>query len=835
MSYLSVDKQCELFNVKKPYQYIGSEYLSSNKDFNSAKVKMVFAFPDKYEIAISNLGQKILYSKVNSHEEYMADRVYAPDFDYKKILEDNNETLTSLEEQRFINDFDIVGFSLQYELAYPAMLEMLKLSKIPLYRTERHENMPLIVAGGPCCFNPEPIEDFIDLFMIGDGEDVIIDLLDCYYKMKSTGKSRNQIIYELSNIEGIYSPEYPKKTKKRIYYFKPDDIITKAPIPYSSSIHDRTIIEIRRGCGRMCRFCQAGHVNLPIRERNAKDIISKVEESVSVSGYDEYSLLSLSSNDYSNIESTIECLSDKLNKRKISVSLPSQRIDRYSQNLARLVKGVRKTTVTLAPEAGSQRLRDVINKNLTEEQVINTILNCYKNGFSHIKLYFMIGLPTETFEDLEEMVELLKKIRWQSKAVKKELQMQEGLNITCTISIFVPKPFTPFQWFGQNSHEQIREKIKFLTESIKTLKGIKINYHNSFVSKLECVLTRGDKRLNKFLYELNKQGVYLSTWDENIDRQLWIDIAEKCGIDIDYEAQREYKTDEKLPWDIIDIGITKEWMIEQYKNALNSVNIVPCEFKCVNCGVCKRFNTRKILDKPFKYTKNISELPQKTNTPQEIFKYRVKISKENELRYISHLDWQNTIIKMLYRSGLNLCFSQGFNPTPKISLGIALPLFVESDCELIDIDIYDNRGVEELKSIFNRILPENIKVKEIKKITKQTESIDILAQWALYSFSPFKKGILKNEDLLYIKDKISSSNEIFIEKINKKGIKKLVNIKQSIKSIEVNDDVIYMILKTGQSEDIPSVKPDDVIKLYIDNVDFRIIRRKFYDENMNEL
>lgn len=818
-----------LYKVKKPYQYIGGEYLSYNKDFDSAQVRMAFAFPDKYEIAISNLGQKILYDIVNSDERFMADRIYAPDFDYREIL----DTLYGLESKKNANEFDIIGFSLQYELAYPTVLEMLKLSHIPVLRKERQENDPIIMAGGPGAFNPKPIENFIDLFMVGDGEELIIEVLETYKILKDKGLNRNDIIKEMSKIEGIYCPELKNKTRKRVYDISKSNKAPTSPIPYSSSVHDRTIIEIRRGCGRMCRFCQAGHVNLPIRERKAQDVISMVQESICKTGYDEYSLLSLSSNDYTNIESVIEELSDEMNKKKVSVSLPSQRIDRYSQKLAQLVRGVRSTTVTLAPEAGSQRLRNVINKNLSEEQIIETILNCYKNGFSNVKLYFMIGLPTETYADIDKMVELFAKIKYQSKQIRKELELRDALNLTCTVSIFVPKPFTPFQWCAQCSQDEVRERIKYLLEKVKPLKGIKINYHNSFTSKLECAMTRADERFNDFLYALHKKGVYLSTWDENVDKQLWEDTALECGIDINKEAQRQYALDEELPWDIIDIGLDKSWLIEQYNNAMAFKNITPCEFNCVQCGVCKNLKIHKVIDKPYEYIKNEEEEGNKQEI--QIHKYRLKISKMGDMRYISHLDWQNTIIKTLFRSGLKLYFSQGFNPTPRFSLGIALPIFVEGTSELIDIELSEHVEESELVEKLNAVLPKNIEVLEAKKITRQDPAIDILAQWASFTFEPINEGILKFEDLLYIKDTISLNNEIFIEKINKKGIKKLVNIKPSIKAVDVQDNKITMILKVGQSEEIPSVKPDDVIKLYRPDVNFRIIRTAFFDKDMNKI
>ncbi|MBE7704281.1 MAG: DUF2344 domain-containing protein [Cyanobacteria bacterium SIG29] len=818
-----------LYNVKKPYQYIGGEYLSYNKDFNTAKVKIALAFPDKYEIAISNLGQKILYDIINSDERFMADRIYAPDFDYKETL----DSLYGLESKKNAKDFDIIGFSLQYELAYPTLLEMLKMSNIEVLRKDRDENSPIIMAGGPGAFNPKPLENFIDLFMVGDGEELIIDVLEKYSELKEKSLKRNEIILELAKIEGIYSSELKNKTKKRVYDISKNNKAPLAPVPYSSSVHDRTIIEIRRGCGRMCRFCQAGHVNLPIRERKAQDVISMVKDSICKTGYDEYSLLSLSSNDYTNIESVIEELSCEMNKKKVSVSLPSQRIDRYSQKLAQLVRGVRSTTVTLAPEAGSQRLRNVINKNLTEEQIIDTILNCYKNGTSNVKLYFMIGLPTEAYEDLDEMVELFSKIKYRSKLMRKELELRDALNLTCTVSIFVPKPFTPFQWCAQFSQEEIRERIKYLLDKVKPIKGIKINYHSSFTSKLECAMTRADERYNDFLYALHKKGVYLSTWDENIDKQLWEDTALECGIDINKEAQRKYDLNEDLPWDVIDIGLDKNWLIEQYNNAMAFKNITPCEFNCVQCGVCKNLKTHKVIDNKYISETKIEE--ETTTNQTRFYTYRIKITKKDEMKYISHLDWQNTIIKMLFRSGLKLYFSQGFNPTPRFSLGIALPLFVESECELIDIELIENISPLELIKRLNNVLPSNIKVLDAKQITRQDGAIDIIAQWASFTFEPLEQGILKFEDLLYIKDRISSSNEIFIEKINKKGIKKLVNIKSSIKAVDVTDNKITMILKVGQSEEIPSVKPDDVIKLYNNDVIFKIKRTAFYDKDMNEL
>ncbi|MDD3236730.1 MAG: TIGR03960 family B12-binding radical SAM protein [Candidatus Gastranaerophilales bacterium] len=828
---LNIDAQCSLYHVNKPYQYVGGEHLSVNKDWESTSVRIAFAFPDKYEIAISNLGQRILYGDVNRHEDFLADRVYAPDFDYRQILKDKKIPLYSLEAKKELKKFDMIGFSAQYELAYPTMLEMLNLAEIGVKRSERCDDDPIIIVGGPCSYNPKPMSDFIDLFMIGDGEDLIIEMMSLYKELKSKNLNRHDIIVALAGLEGVYSPELNNKTRKRIVQLDNDNPPVTNPIPYSSSVHDRAVIEIRRGCGRMCRFCQPGHVTLPIRERKAEDIIDLVKKTVKQTGYNEYSLLSLSSNDYTNIEEVIEELSCELNEKKVSASLPSQRIDKYSAKLAHLVQGVRKSTVTLAPEAGSQRLRNVINKNLTEDQILDTIFTCYKNGFTSVKLYFILGLPTETYEDLDEMAELLTKIKYRSKLLRNELGLKDVIKITCTISIFVPKPFTPFQWHSQDSEETIKNKINYLLEKTKHLKGVKINYHTRFVSKVEAALTRGDESLCEFIYQLYKSGAYMTTWDENIDFEQWNNLSAKCNISLDELAQRQYDLDEELPWDVIDVGINKDWFKAEYKKAMNAENTIPCEFKCVNCGVCKNFKVHKVVDE--KYVPKLKMI--EATEQKEPHKYRIKLSKENNLRYLSHLDWQNTLIKALFRSGLDLVFSQGFNPTPKISLGIALPIFVESSCEMIDIDVYNDVSEAEMCDLMTKALPNSIKVLDVKKVNKDVLSIDIIAQWALYEVEPLKKGVLKSEELLYIRDKISSDDELIIEKKNKKGITKLVNIKPSIKSVDVVEDKIQLVLKVGQNADLPSVKADVVLKMFRPEIEFKIKRTKFFDENLNEI
>ncbi len=819
-----------LLDVMKPYQYIGNEYLAEEKNFEDSEVKILFAFPDKYEVGISNLGVRVLYHVVNKQDGLMADRAYAPEPDFIKVAEETKIPLYGVESKRAYRDFDIVGFSLQYELCYPTVLKMLELGGITVLREERGEDEPIVLGGGPCCYNPKPMSDFIDIFAIGDGEDVTIELMRRYKEIRHL--SRAEKIKELAKIKGIYAPALENKTVKRIAELNNDNLPIANPVPYSTSIHDRTIIEIRRGCGRMCRFCQPGHVTLPIRERKAEDIIAAVDKSTQMTGYDEYSLLSLSSNDYTNIEPVIDELTEMLCERKVSVSLPSQRIDRYNEHLAEVVRGVRKSTITLAPEAGSQRLRNVINKNLSEEQILTTILNCYKTGADSIKLYFILGLPTETEEDLEEMAGLLSKIRYRSQLIKKEMGLANPLRLTCTVSVFVPKPFTPFQRHAQNTNEEIREKISYLLSLTDKIKNVKINYHNPFVSMLEAAMTRGDKKFGKLIYNLYKKGAYLTSWDEYLEYDQWRETAAECGISFEEEASRQYEKEEKLPWEVIDMGIPRSWFEQEYEKALRAENTIPCEFNCVKCGVCTDLKTHKIIDK--KYTAKNHKIEKVDDA--EIYKYRLKITKDDNLRYLSHLDWQNTIMKTLYRSGLKLNFSKGFNPTPKVSLGVALPVFVESSTEFIDIEIFDNLEEKAVKEKLQAVLPDKMRLIGIKEIERNSKSVDTLVEWAEYEYSPIEKDVYDTKSLLYdITEKINSSGEITIEKKNKKGILKTINIKPSVKSVTERNGKLIAVLKTGQNTEIPPLRPDVAIALFVPKVKFDIKRTKFFDSSLKEI
>ncbi len=582
-----------LYNCERPSRYIGGEFLSVKKDFNKAETKILLAFPDKYEIGISNFGHKILYHIINNKDNLLADRVYAPEKDFCELLEKYNKTLYSLDNKQPLKAFNFIGFALQYEMSYTTILKMLEMGNIPVLSSERKDDDPIIFAGGPCAYNPNPISNFIDLFLIGDGEEVVLEVAEAYNGLKD--KPRAEILEKLSTIEGVYSPVYSKKrgkVKKRISNLNILNHPVTSPIPHSQSVHDRATIEIRRGCGRLCRFCQSAHTNLPIRERKKEDIINLAKQYVQNTGYDEYSLLSLSSNDHGRIEEIIEELNAHFKGTDVSVSLPSQRADRFSIKLGQLIHGVKKGSVTIAPEAGSQRMRDIINKNLSEEQIISATLASVENGWDRIKFYFIIGLPFEEYSDLDALIELLEKINHRCKENGFKLP-----KITCSIATFVPKPFTPFSICGQNSPDTIKEKMSYLRNKGAHLKNVRLNFHNPVISQFEAFLTRGDERLCDFIYELYKNGSYLESWEENVDYNVYYNIANECGLDIFNETAKEYSYDENLPWDMIDTGINKEWFKNEYEKAKLVQTTIPCETKCSNCGVCTNFKVKKILDR----------------------------------------------------------------------------------------------------------------------------------------------------------------------------------------------------------------------------------------------
>ncbi len=826
----------------KPYQYVGGEFLSHNKDFDSAKVRIAMAFPDKYEIGISNLGVRILYELINREKDYMCDRVYAPEKDFTP------KPLYALESKRALKDFDAIGFSLQYEMAYPTVLKMLEMGGIPYKNSDRTDDDPIIIAGGPCTFNPLPMSDFIDVFTIGDGEDTIIEI--CKILEETKGLPRSQRIKKLceDSKSGRWSKGINDKVDKRISQLNIETALTSYPIPFSSSVQDRAVVEIRRGCGRMCRFCQPGHVTLPVRERSAQDIITIAKELVKNTGYEEYSLLSLSSNDYSNIKEVIKELSVDFNEKKVSVTLPSQRIDGFNLELANLVQSVRKSTMTLAPEAGSQRLRNVIKKNISKEQIFDAVLTLYENGWSRVKLYFICGLPTETLEDMDEMADLLSGLRYRAKLLKKEKGYNHSLDLTCTLSIFVPKPFTPFQWCPQMSLEEVKAHIDYLMERMKKVKGVKINYSDKYLSLLEAVLTRGDDSLCKYIEALYKNGSYLDSWGENFRWKMWYETACESGIDLEALAQKQYDLNLPLPWDFINVGLDRNWLISEYQKAFeqteNSQLQPTCQTQCVNCGVCKNLSTRKVIAEPFTACekaqilakaekRHIEDIDQKDI--KEFYRYRIKLTKTGILKYFSHLDWQNTFLKAMQRTNLKFAYTYGYNPKMKVSMGIALPLFCESITELVDICLWEETDTETIKSEIQKVLPQGSDIISITQIGKNAPSIEEEVYWAEYEVKIFDNSIYDFDKFVYNTITVLNSDEILIGKKTKKGFEKTIDYKHSIGEYRFESGSLFIVLKTGQSTIVPPLRADALMNLIAPGVVFDIKRIRFLTENLHEL
>lgn len=579
----------DLLKIEKPARYVGGEYNQIIKNKNNVKCRFAFCFPDIYDIGMSNLGMKILYNVLNKREDTWCERVFAPWTDFEEVMRQKQVKLFALESKDPINEFDIVAFTLQYEMSYTNILNMLDLAGIPVKSSERSEEDPFVFAGGPCACNPATMSKFIDMFMLGEGEELIDLVTQKYVEWKEKKLPKIEYLKSIKDIKGVYIPALHTKEdmieKVVITDMDKAEYPTSPVVPSTEIIQNRISLEVFRGCTRGCRFCQAGYIYRPVREKSVKTLLSQAKDTIKSTGQDEVSLCSLSTIDYSDFNNLAEGLIDIGKEKRVGISLPSIRIDAIDKSILSQIQEVRKSSLTFAPEAGSQRLRDVINKNITKEDILKGCKLAFENGWSNIKLYFMIGLPTETYHDLEEIVNLANSIVELYYSMPKEKRSGK-CNVTVSTSTFVPKPHTPFQWFGQNTIDKIELKQQFLKEKL-TNKCVKYNWHNPEISRLEAVISRGDEKICDVIYEAFINGAKFDSWDEKLDLEAWNKAFKNTGIDPKEYASKEYDLDYEFPWDNIMHGVSKEFLKREYNNALKETTTKRCSEKCSACGVNK--------------------------------------------------------------------------------------------------------------------------------------------------------------------------------------------------------------------------------------------------------
>ncbi|WP_315437037.1 TIGR03960 family B12-binding radical SAM protein [uncultured Selenomonas sp.] len=737
-----------LQSVLKPARYTGGEWNAVRKDWDSVQCRFVLALPDVYEVGMSNLGLAILYEILNRRVDIAAERVYAPWIDMEEKMRERSIPLFSLESRRPIRAFDFLGFSLQYEMIYSNVLNMLDLADIPLYADERGEDMPFVVGGGPCVYNVEPIADFFDFFVIGEGEEVVPEICDAFIAWEKEGRvgGRRGFLTRLLGIDGIYVPSFYEPVYddagnfralralhsdarpviyKRVVRDMNGVMSVEHPIvPYMDIVHNRMMMELFRGCSRGCRFCQAGIAYRPARERTEERLRGMAHGLVEASGYDEMSLTSLSSADYSCLGRLVDDLMTDYAGEKLSFSLPSLRIDSFSIDLAHRMQQVRKSGLTFAPEAGTQRMRDVINKGVTEENLLTACGAAFRHGWKQVKLYFMMGLPTETDEDIIGIARLAKKVV----DLYTEIRGRRGCKVTVSVSCFVPKPYTPFQWFGQLPIEEFQRRQQLLKEHI-TDRSITFHYHDARLSVIEGVFARGDRRLAPALYEAWKNGAKFDGWSDLFDDSRYFAAFEKCGIDWEYFSRRTRTIGEPLPWAHTSPGVLERFLKSEWQKALAASLTEDCRrTHCTGCGICPTLGVdvidyagteakRAVLsDEKDSSVGEASPAAVEKGHPAErrLFVYRGLITKGEELRYVSHLDYANLFVRACKRAKLPMAYSEGFNPHMKVAFASALSLGAASDAEYVDFEMTESLAPSEVMRRLGAHLPRGAQIVRLR-------------------------------------------------------------------------------------------------------------------------
>ena len=702
----------ELLSLNKPAQYLGGELNSVTKDPEAVHTRFALCFPDLYSLGMSHLGINLLYEIANSLSSVWCERVFMPEPDMLELLRSKDLPLCSLESKTPLNKFDIIGFTLQYELCLTNVLVMLDTGSISLLAKDRDESDPIIIAGGPVCFNPAPFEVFFDAFFIGDGETGIGEILVAIAKKN---QSRTEKLAALSKIPGVYVPQFSKEIviKRTLSSLEVAPTIKAPLVPNIRTIHNRLSVEIMRGCARACRFCQAGYIYRPLRERSPRQLLENIDTALKASGFEEVSLLSLSSVDYCQVESLLAEIMDSFAEQNTtSISFPSTRVDAITPSLLEQLKRVRQTAFTIAPEAGSQRLRNVINKQISEEQILDCCSTVFAHGWKGIKLYFMIGLPSETDQDLEAIINLAQQI--------KKLPEAKGKNITVSVSTFIPKPHTPFQWAEQISPEETRRRQEILYQGLKRAK-ILLRYHNSFSSMLEGLFSRGSRDLGLLALKAYQNGALLDAWHEHLNQAAWESALADLEIDPSTYLQRR-DLEGPLPWDIVSTGAPKSFFLRENQRALEGKTTPNCFGPgCGGCDICndklniKRYTANDIIptQKPL--------IKSKENTP--ISRIRCRYQKAYELRFVGHLELVDIFTRAVKRSNLPICYSQGFHPMARIAFGPPLQLGLESIAEYLDFYFFENLESQNLIDILQPALPNSLEIISAEKIAMSLPSI----------------------------------------------------------------------------------------------------------------
>jgi len=832
--------------VSKPTRYISGELNSIVKNGSSIDFRIALAFPDTYEIGMSHLGLSILYEILNRQKGVQAERVFAPWIDMEAEMRRHNIPLFSHETTTPLGEFDVIGFSLQYELTYTNILNMLDLAGIPLLASERTDKHPIIIAGGPCAFNPEPLAEFIDTFLIGEGEDAVIEMVEALRATRSDARLKK--LEALSEIEGVYVPSFYETTtladgtvvlkgagddvliKKRVVADLDEAVFpTKNVVPFMPAVHDRIRLEVLRGCTQGCRFCQAGMIYRPVRERSLGKLKELLEQSIAQTGDDEAGLLSLSTCDYSAIHNLVKQSVDVATPHHVAISFPSTRIDSFDIDLAAMVQSVKKTGLTFAPEAGTERLRQVINKPISNEDFLNKVEDVFARGWNLIKLYFMVGLPTETDDDIAAIGYLVKQAMARGRKHRKRPSINVG------VSTFVPKPHTPFQWGRQISIEEIEEKRALLKKYVRG-RGIKLSTHDAPSTFLEGIFARGDRRLCKVLLSAYRRGCRFDGWTEQLNFQAWMDAFEEFSRGAGFlacDSRQEYlphsylherALNEILPWDHISPLVEKRFLIEEWNKSLTGDITLDCRRRgCSLCGVILAdkhlcINMKKAVREGIKADDKHLAIPERKSEPTPVQKIRIRLSKEGEARFISHRELNNALIRALRRAELPVAFSQGFTPHPKISFSQPSSVGVESYAEFVDIELHAKIDPRELMQRLNDTLPKSLRILESYEIPLKTPHLSNQIIQSIYRVSVPRAFAGGREECQAKILQFIDNHEIWFErrKHNKKGEK--INIRPLVEEIQIIDEkpetiVLEMNLKDSNAG---KGRPDEVLQLLFD-------------------